>query len=101
MTHFVEKGLQSNSRAYKIFQIYQNKKDIDPNSRDWSNDLFDHNKYSLKEVKLSQIPCPIRGTKNKAPEKVEELEIVDKPRLIDVDPLQDEPSRGVSSAVQT
>ena len=101
MTHFVEKELQSNQRAYKIFQIFQNKKDVDPNTRDWSNDLFDHNKYSQKEAKLSQIPCPIRGTKNKAPEKVEDLQIVDKPRLIDVDPMQDEPSRGVSSAQQT
>ena len=57
--------------------------------KSWQNDFFDHLKYASKEKDLKKIPCPIKGTDYEIPSKdVPDIEEV-KPRLIEVDPIQD------------
>ena len=44
----------------------------------------------MKEEKLAKIKCPIKGIARRIPdEELPDLEVVEKPRLIDMDPKQD------------
>ena len=90
---FTERELPTDSKHYKVLQIYQSLEWCkDPTNKAGRDDYFEHQRYANMEARLKMIKCPLQG--KIAAKDLPDLSIIRKPALVpDMDQYHDEAPR--------